>query len=818
MKKIISLVLTFVMILSFMTVGFPTSAESTEFSKVAVDFDKVSTTYSGGGSSTALEVVNGEEFVEGYSGGKALKVSPAQWQMVYIQMPKNWKEGNPVGVSYNLTAVAETQINRVSMGISDKNSGEPKFNIETMESADWSGHLSLAAGEAKTIYFDLTKIDVSALPYNAYLTLKAESKESVFLFDDVTFYFATEDEIPADHNEWIMLRDFEDGDISDIETINNSGNESYGGYKALTQTDAYEGGTSLHAGKKCWDNSGATHFAKNFIAIPLDAETMSAAYSLRLKYKRAGTANVNVNFGVVIDGEYYWTTTGTGSTSWTTFDFLYHEYSAVVFNGNTPSRDTSTAFFLTPDTVKQVSAILVSAQNHYTYSWALVDNIEYAYDCAHDDYTVLGSYPVSCDEQAYELVKCNDCEKEIKLYDESTTALGHNWVKGNTIEATPSAPGYTEYTCTNGCGQTKQDDFTYAQARNHRFVVSTNQVKDDTENTSYNIFYKTLPTGSGDHTYNSKEAVNNVMNYVTDATYASGVGIFVDDAAGHCLTFGRTSVAVGNYIQVSFELEAGVYNFYTYARSHQGRGTCKVTAFANDETYDIQDNYKQDKSGDTGTTLSKNDLGYIVVPEKTTIDFKFEITKAGALFFKAFMFDSCSLADIPSGAKVTEIAAKKLDIDISMKAGASIRLNEKTGIRFHTVVDAEQIAALKAEGKTVTMGTIIAPADYVTDELTHELGEGKFADVKYESETYYEDNNTIVGSIVNIREKNIGREFIGRGYVCVDGVYYYAEMNNNSRSLKYIANALKSDANNVELYESFKTLVDAWADAPDWTK
>lgn len=161
-------------------------------------------------------------------------------------------------------------------------------------------------------------------------------------------------------------------------------------------------------------------------------------------------------------------------------------------------------------------------------------------------------------------------------------------------------------------------------------------------------------------------------------------------------------------------------------------------------------------------------------------------------------------------------------IDLSMKAGASIRLNDQNGIRFYTTVDAEKLAALKAvEGNTVELGTLIAPADLVTDELTHEIGEANFIDVKYVADEYYEEN-TFVGSIVEIKEANYGRAFIGRGYVKVtdangEVTYYYATQDDNSRSLKVVANALKNDSANTALYEANKDLVDTWAAAADWS-
>ena len=158
-----------------------------------------------------------------------------------------------------------------------------------------------------------------------------------------------------------------------------------------------------------------------------------------------------------------------------------------------------------------------------------------------------------------------------------------------------------------------------------------------------------------------------------------------------------------------------------------------------------------------------------------------------------------------------------------MKNGAAIRLNEMNGIRFSTIVNTEKLDELKAvEGNTVELGTLIAPADLVTDELTHEMAAGNFVDIPYKSKEFFEEN-TFVGSIVAIKTENYGRAFIGRGYVKVTNgeevTYYYATQNDNIRSVKTIATALINDTSESSqtLYQEHKDIVDVWASAADWT-
>lgn len=176
--------------------------------------------------------------------------------------------------------------------------------------------------------------------------------------------------------------------------------------------------------------------------------------------------------------------------------------------------------------------------------------------------------------------------------------------------------------------------------------------------------------------------------------------------------------------------------------------------------------------------------------------------------------------------------SSQLEVNCSMVFGASIRLGNVNGIRFYTTVDKTKIAELKNQGATVEMGTLIAPEDLIDENgLTFESK--KFIDVQYKADDYYTENDFtgIVGSIVNIKENNtdfslysgnITRAFVGRGYVKVtkngETVITYAEyadsdISNNSRSLKYVSEVLRNDSNSSKIYNTYKDLIDKWADA-----
>ncbi len=199
-------------------------------------------------------------------------------------------------------------------------------------------------------------------------------------------------------------------------------------------------------------------------------------------------------------------------------------------------------------------------------------------------------------------------------------------------------------------------------------------------------------------------------------------------------------------------------------------------------------------------------------------------------------------------------------IEFEMLTGAAIRIGDVNGMRFYSSLDnadREQIAALRAAGYTVEMGTLIAPADLTPENAEATLGSsgeltfdtpttstmmsisGKVVEsqtylvVKYNSAGYFTDGGFtgFVGSIVNIKELltdysndsgNITRDFIGRGYIKVTApsgevTYSYAsyaenDVANNSRSLQEIAAALKSDTSSYnQLSSEAKSIVTSWA-------
>ena len=182
--------------------------------------------------------------------------------------------------------------------------------------------------------------------------------------------------------------------------------------------------------------------------------------------------------------------------------------------------------------------------------------------------------------------------------------------------------------------------------------------------------------------------------------------------------------------------------------------------------------------------------------------------------------------------KVADLPVENpLAVAVSTDVKASIRMNQVNGIRFYTTVDQEKIAALEADGATVEMGTLIAPKDLLDGtELTLDLAElatPKAVNVKYQAKNedgsynYYTEGSNfsgIVGTIANVKEANITRDFVGRGYVKVtkgeNTTISYADINveSSARSLKIVAAAIQgTDFYNNQLNDYQRSLVDTWA-------
>lgn len=176
----------------------------------------------------------------------------------------------------------------------------------------------------------------------------------------------------------------------------------------------------------------------------------------------------------------------------------------------------------------------------------------------------------------------------------------------------------------------------------------------------------------------------------------------------------------------------------------------------------------------------------------------------------AFTADDIEYASIVS--ENSSVKEETTDI-LSTNEKTAIRLNEVSGMRFYTTIDVDKFSELVGDNE-YTLGTIISRVDKVEGEFTHE---DINVDVIYSScdEGCFHKlwkNNEFVGSIISIKDINLNKDFIARGYVKVGDTYYYSE-SICTRKLADVADAYI--ATNPKLDDVTLSLVKYWASAND---
>ncbi len=166
---------------------------------------------------------------------------------------------------------------------------------------------------------------------------------------------------------------------------------------------------------------------------------------------------------------------------------------------------------------------------------------------------------------------------------------------------------------------------------------------------------------------------------------------------------------------------------------------------------------------------------------------------------------------------------------LTSEAKASVRLTAPTGIRFATKVDTAKLDALYAllgdNLIDIELGTLIVPEDYLEagteftfdaldaagkDYVTVEATYGKYYDFDDDAATTH-----FVGSLVNIKDKNIDRNFVGKGYVkvtLVSGLEYVYYANGYVSNVQATAGKVISEGTDTSGWtEASKRVLEAYA-------
>ncbi|MBO5412191.1 MAG: endonuclease/exonuclease/phosphatase family protein [Clostridia bacterium] len=159
--------------------------------------------------------------------------------------------------------------------------------------------------------------------------------------------------------------------------------------------------------------------------------------------------------------------------------------------------------------------------------------------------------------------------------------------------------------------------------------------------------------------------------------------------------------------------------------------------------------------------------------------------------------------------------------NVVMSKGAAVRVSADVndtnyGIRFQMNMDQTTYTAL--EGKGASYGIAIFPADYnyaISESAI--FAEGSKATL-VTSETLSDVNEDgtydMWGSLTNIKPANVTREFVGIGYVELNGEYklanaYGGDIANNTRSIYYVAQ-LAVDNNDPKAEIAQETYIDTF--------
>ncbi|MBQ5591018.1 MAG: hypothetical protein IIU65_04995, partial [Clostridia bacterium] len=334
---------------------------------------------------------------------------------------------------------------------------------------------------------------------------------------------------------------------------------------------------------------------------------------------------------------------------------------------------------------------------------------------------------------------------------------------------------------------------------------------------------------------------------------------YKENSVATALTTSRSLVA-GDKLDFTSKtsVAAGKYKVILQYRAYTGRAKLDITM--GDSAYKA---FTSATSGGTGTKFNLFDE-YIHSADGP-VNITFDAVSSGSMYIEALILvkfgeidsvvtiDGVNLevkdgkatmpmsADFYIGENCVYVAGEEIEVQkdlaltsyetaLKMKHGAAIRLNKTNGIRFYTDVNSEVIETLKGLG-TIQLGTLISPADLLDDkELTFNNGVAQ-VNVTYEANLDSKWNlDGFVGSLVEIKESNsynsqtgnIGRDFVGRGYVTLTvgdmtktiyADYDEGDVVNNTRSVAYVANAYKNDVSSGydKLAETVKAIVDRWA-------
>lgn len=205
-----------------------------------------------------------------------------------------------------------------------------------------------------------------------------------------------------------------------------------------------------------------------------------------------------------------------------------------------------------------------------------------------------------------------------------------------------------------------------------------------------------------------------------------------------------------------------------------------------------------DLDGNIVETIIAGRNGYYVLPN---------LTRAGHLL-AGYIVDG---ELVPVGTKIQVTANKTITVafvEMGMVNGASVRLDDPTGLRFSTQIKGSHLTALQNVNANLSFGTLIAMASDITTDgvvnyeaLTRDCAVKKL-DVLSTVNASVGNYTQFNGAVVGIKQGNLNKQFTGRGYMVVtyaDGstLTLYATVADNARSVVEVVNMALADVNSL---------------------
>lgn len=181
------------------------------------------------------------------------------------------------------------------------------------------------------------------------------------------------------------------------------------------------------------------------------------------------------------------------------------------------------------------------------------------------------------------------------------------------------------------------------------------------------------------------------------------------------------------------------------------------------------------------------------------------MSKVKSKLLVALTLAFCVCLSVFAFGKITVRADEQaVESTVTMLGGASIRLDENSGIKFTA-----KISGYNADDVSTSYGMIIMPYDFVGKYITD--GTAYHANLNAKGVKYldrictpfeYNGEYFINYTMVDIKYSNYTREFIGVAYKKVGGEYTYATTNkaNNVRSVAQVALLAKEDTDKFNDY------------------